>query len=224
MKATSFLVAGVLVAAFVAACGGAQPGPEQPPSGQTPEGPPTPSASADAAAPVPPGSSAPPVGSSAPVGPSGPGVSPMKGIEASAMATELQNLGLDLKNLPPLEKLEPAKLRKVMRTFTKSLGIKCSDCHNESDYAVMTPMKKVTMHMWNDFVRGLALENGTALYCDSCHQGRAKYLDRHDKKALGAWMDQNFVAKVKRRDGKEHTCATCHGDPFEPSILARWAK
>jgi len=28
-------------------------------------------------------------------------------------------------------------------------------------------------------------------------------------------MDQNFVAKEKRRDGKEHGCETCHGDPFE---------
>jgi len=148
----------------------------------------------------------------------------MKPIAASTMATDLQNLGLDLKSLPALEKMEPAKLRKVMRTFTKSLGAKCSDCHNESDYAAMTPMKKVALHMWNDFVRSLALENGNALYCDSCHQGRMKFLDRHDKKALGAWMDQNYVANMKRRDGKEHACETCHGDPFDGDILARWAK
>jgi len=148
----------------------------------------------------------------------------MKPTVTSAMANDLQDLGLDLKNLPPLEKLEPNKLRKVMRTFTKSLGAKCADCHNESDYAAMTPMKKIALHMWNDFVRGLQFENGTALYCDSCHQGRMKFLDRHDKKALGAWMDKNFVDKEKRRDGKEHGCETCHGDPFDPVVLAKWTK
>jgi len=109
----------------------------------------------------------------------------MKPTATSNMASDLQDMGLDLKNLPPLEKLEPNKLRKVMRTFTKSLGAKCSDCHNESDYGAMTPMKKIALHMWNDYVRGLAFEDGTALYCDSCHQGKNEVLDRHDKKALG---------------------------------------
>ena len=149
---------------------------------------------------------------------------PMKPLMATAMATDLQNLGLDLKTLPPLTKLEPDKLRKVMKTFTKALGVKCNDCHNESDYQAMTPMKKITLHMWDDFTRSLAQEDGSPVYCDSCHQGRAKFLDRHDKKALSAWMDKNFVEKLKRRDGKENGCETCHGDPFEGDILARWLK
>ena len=49
-------------------------------------------------------------------------------------------------------------------------------------------------------------------------------LDRTDKKALSKWMDANFVAKLKRRDKKEHGCETCHGDPFEGHILAAWIK
>lgn len=212
---TSLLFAGISLAALLAACG-PEPAP-QTPVGATPEGSgPAPSSSAAAQG----------QGAPASVGTAQPPGAPleMKDASSSTMAGDLQDMGLDLKNLPPLEKLEPNKLRKVMRTFTKSLGAKCSDCHNESDYAAMTPMKKITLHMWNDYVRGLAFEDGTALYCDSCHQGKMKFLDRHDKKALGAWMDQNFVRKEKRRDGKEHGCETCHGDPFEPSILAKWTK
>jgi len=218
-KATIFLTACIASASLVAACG-APPSPQSPEQQQQAgEGPPgTPSASAA------PGSSVVPPGSPVPGGPSTvPGV-PMKPIATSAMATDLTNLGLDLKNLPALEKMEPNKLRKVMRTFTKALGAKCSDCHNESDYSAMTPMKKITLHMWNDYVRGLSLDSGEPLYCDTCHQGRMKFLDRHDKKALGAWMDENFVDKMKRRDGKEHKCATCHGEPFNEDILARWTK
>ncbi|WP_394822704.1 cytochrome c3 family protein [Pendulispora albinea] len=226
MKTTSFLAGSMALAVWIAACGGAQPTPEQPPGTSGP-GPnpdvnaPSPSGSSSTA----PATSAPPAGSTAPAGSATPTVvAPMKPIATSAMAIELQNIGLDLKNLPPLEKLEPAKVRKVMRTFNKALGAKCSDCHNEADYSAMTPKKKIALHMWNDYVRGLALEDGTALYCDSCHQGRMEFLDRRDKKALAAWMEQNYEDKMRRRDGKEHKCATCHGDPFDGAILARWAK
>ena len=139
------------------------------------------------------------------------------------MASDLQAIGLDPKALPPLNKLDPATLRKVMRTFTRALGAKCTDCHDDADYALPTPMKTIAEHMWNDYVRALSFDPPTQpLYCDSCHQGRGKILDRHDKKALGKWMDQNFVAKLKRVDGKEHNCETCHGDPFDGNILGKW--
>jgi hypothetical protein len=206
------------VAPIVAiACGGAQPAPAGP------EGVPTASASpSSSAAP----SGAPSEGAALPspapsssAAVAGPPVT----IGASAMAADLQAIGLDLKALPQLEKMEPDKLRKVMKTFTKALGVKCTGCH-ASDYKAVTPMKKIAQHMWDDFTRNLAMENGTPMYCDSCHQGRAKILDRHDKKALSAWMDTNLVAKMKRRDGKEHSCETCHGDPFEGDILAGWTK
>jgi hypothetical protein len=49
-------------------------------------------------------------------------------------------------------------------------------------------------------------------------------LDKSNKKALSAWMDQEFTKKAKRTDGKEHGCGTCHGDPFNPDILAAWKK
>jgi hypothetical protein len=149
----------------------------------------------------------------------------MKPIAASTMAADLQALGLDPKALPPLDKLEPDKLRRVMKTFTKSLGAVCTDCHVENDFRAPTPRKSIAARMWDHFVRDLAMEDGALVYCDSCHVGRlTPLLDRHDKKALSTWMEANYVDKMKKVDGKEHGCETCHGDPFEPKFLGSWAK
>jgi hypothetical protein len=148
----------------------------------------------------------------------------MKPIMASAMAADLKEIGLDTKALPPLAKMDPEKLRKLMKTFTKSLGVQCSECHDPNDFKAWTPNKRIASGMWNEFVRGLAMEDGSLLYCDSCHQGSMQFLDRKDKKVLSSWMDANFVSKLKRRNGKEHGCGTCHGDPFEPKFLEAWSK
>ena len=155
---------------------------------------------------------------------------PMKPIAPSAMLAELTAIGLDPAALPPLAQLEPDKLRRVMRTFTRSLGAVCADCHVENDFAAPTPRKNVAAKMWDQYVRGLSLSAaagapGSPLYCDSCHGGRiTPLLDRHDGKALAAWMDTNFVARLKRTDGKDQRCETCHGEPFAPRFLAAWTK
>lgn len=148
---------------------------------------------------------------------------PMKPVAASTMLADVQAIGIDLKKAPQLAKLEPEKLRKVMKLFAKSLGAKCADCHAD-DMAAPTPRKKIAEKMWNEFVVKLSMIDGSPVFCDSCHQGRSLQLDRHDKKALSGWMDDNFVAKMKRRDGKEHECATCHGDPPEFKFLEAWKK
>ncbi len=149
---------------------------------------------------------------------------PMAGIRASQMAGDLQAAGVDLKKLPrDLGKLEPVKLRKVMNTFTKSLGVQCNKCHLD-DFKAPTPMKKVAARMWSDFVVGLQTEDGSPLYCDSCHQGKPEYLAKGDKKALSGWMDANFVKKLKRADKKDHGCETCHGEPFDGDFLGKWKK
>jgi hypothetical protein len=81
----------------------------------------------------------------------------------------------------------------------------------------------VTVRMWNEMTRPYsALEGGGAVYCDSCHQGQGQFLDRSDKGALSAYMSDNFTAKLKRADGKDVECETCHGDPFEGRFLSRW--
>src|SRR6266849_3974223 len=50
---------------------------------------------------------------------------PMTPIATTSMAGDLQKLGLDIKSLPALSKMDPKTLRKLMRTFTQSLGAKC---------------------------------------------------------------------------------------------------
>jgi hypothetical protein len=146
----------------------------------------------------------------------------MTPITKSAFAEDLKKLGIDPLKPPPLNKLSPDIMRKLMPTFAKSLGVKCAACHDTDNFKTWTPKKRVASKMWQEFVVGMAMEDGTPLYCDSCHGGHMQFLDRHDKKALSAWMDTNYVKKLKRTDKKEATCEGCHGDPFEPLFLSTW--
>src|ERR1700733_2221505 len=73
----------------------------------------------------------------------------MKAPVASAMGADLQALGLEPKNLPPIEKLDPKQLRGVMKLLARSLGGKCADCHTEGDFAAQTRRKKIATKMWD---------------------------------------------------------------------------
>jgi hypothetical protein len=206
-----------LAAGAIAACGGPTEPARPPPSAP----------GAATAAPPASGTAPPPAASAAPTattatsaakpGPSAPAKIPA----ATAMAGQLSEIGLDVKALPPLNKLTPEQLRKVMKTFASSLGVKCDGCHDTRDFRATTPQKKIATHMWNDFTRVLATADGAPVYCDSCHGGHAEFLDRHDKRALSTWMQDNYVDKLKRVDNKDHGCETCHGDPMEPKIFAK---
>jgi len=148
----------------------------------------------------------------------------MKAPVSSVLAGELRAIGLDAANLPPLEKLEPTALRRVMKLFARSLGAKCGDCHagqGTGDFAAPTRRKKIAAKMWDEFVVKLQMTDASPLFCDSCHQGRIVQLDRTDKKALGRWMDANFVDKLKRKDGADHDCETCHVGK-EMHLLTQW--
>ena len=150
---------------------------------------------------------------------------PAKAPGPTTMDADLKELGLDPKALPPLDRLDASTLRQVMKTFTKSLGVPCVECHAVPDFRASTPKKTIATHMWNDFARGLATRDGAPLYCDSCHEGKATFLDRSDRSQLGDWMQQAYVAPLSRTDEKEHNCATCHGEPFEGDIFGkRWKK
>ena len=141
------------------------------------------------------------------------------------MAGDLAALGLDPKKLPPLGKLEPDKMRKVMKLMSSSLGVQCTHCHDGDDFHKQTPHKRVAERMWNEWVRGyVQAADAAPVFCDSCHQGKAKFLDKSDPKALAGWMKVNFVEKLKRTDGKENACATCHGEPFDGDFLEKWEK
>ncbi len=194
----------------IAACGGGD---------ATAPGPAVPTAPS-ASVPAPPGSATvPPVGTAATPPAAG---APMKVPTGSAMAEDLKKLGIDPLHPPPLAKLSPDVIRKLMPTFAKSLGVKCEACHDVNNFKASTPHKKAAAQMWQHFVVELALESGEPLYCDSCHGGKEEFLDTHDKKALSGWMDANYVAKLKRADKKDHSCETCHGDPFDPKFVHGW--
>ena len=125
----------------------------------------------------------------------------------------------------PLGETSEAQRAAVMETFTRALGVGCRECHGD-DYTAETPNVRIARQMWDRFVRGLGRRDGGALYCDSCHAGRATFLDRSDARvdgALGHWMQASYVAPLVRRDGAPHDCATCHGVPFVGGFLADWA-
>ena len=81
--------------------------------------------------------------------------------------------------------------------------------------------------MWDEFAAKLSTGDGQGagapVFCDSCHQGRVTLLDRRDKKALSKWMDDNFVARLQRGDGKSEECESCHVD-MEMHFLAQWGQ
>jgi Cytochrome c7 and related cytochrome c len=159
-------------------------------------------------------------GKTTPVGPVSFGNN--KPIVASTMLDKLTAAGLDPKNLPALDKMSQKQLAEVMKTFTKATGWKCEGCHAPSSFTASHPMKNVTRHMWNEYVKGISFDGGP-LYCDSCHQGKASFLDKSDKKALAAWMDAEYTKRMKR-NGQAQTCATCHGEPFKPEFIEDWKK
>jgi hypothetical protein len=150
------------------------------------------------------------------------GKGPMTPIVQSQMGEKLSRIGLDPRKLPPIGELDKSQLLAVMETFTESLGIPCSGCHAMQDMHADTRRKRVAKRMWNDFSRGLAFDNGDALYCDTCHQGHVYLLDRSDKAKLADYMSDQFVGRLKRADGRDHDCGTCHGDPPDFAFLAIW--
>ncbi|HQY62266.1 MAG: hypothetical protein IPF92_03590 [Myxococcales bacterium] len=149
-------------------------------------------------------------------------VGAMAPVRASRMGDRLAEVGLDIRHLPPLERLTPEQRRKVMGTFSDSLGIPCTGCHSEDNFRADTRRKRVAKRMYNEMARLLVLEDGEAVYCDGCHQGKEAVLDRRDKAKVSAFMDDSFVGKLRRIDGQEHDCSTCHGDPPEFAFVAQW--
>jgi hypothetical protein len=140
----------------------------------------------------------------------------------SGVAMQLRGVGLDPSALPTTIAGVPASaMNQVMTTFVSAVGIDCNGCHDPNDAA--RAQLHITSQMWSVMVAQLHLADGGTLYCDSCHQGRATFLDRSDSHALGLWMQANFVDGIVRTDHKQHDCYTCHGSPFNATFLDNWA-
>jgi hypothetical protein len=145
-----------------------------------------------------------------------PGGFAMKAPAVTAYGDALGAIGLEAGHLPPLNKLTPEQLRKVMPLFAKSLGIKCEGCHDFDHPRELTHRQKTAELMWSRFVMKLEVQGdaGGAVFCDSCHHGSVQVLDRGDKHALARWMDESFVHGLGAKD-----CGQCHGTPFRPRFL-----
>jgi hypothetical protein len=225
MKRLLSLYVLLLLGIVGAACGGGGGGETQPPI--TPTGPGAssgaPSAKASSTVPATSGSAGATASASTGATPATTEIPTLMPIKPSTMLADLTALGLAPKNLGPIEKLEPKKLREVMKLLAKATGGKCADCHTEGDFAAPTRRKKIAAKMWDEFVVKLTMSDGSPVFCDSCHQGRFIQLDRRDKKgALKDFMQTNFVDKMKRKDNKDHGCETCHGDDWNMTFLKQW--
>jgi hypothetical protein len=217
---TSALTFSVVLAALGAACGppppvDAPPSPSSAPS-VAPAPTVTPSADPSAAATVAP--------TAAPVA-LPPGM-PAKNsaLSATKFQAELKKLGFDGKKaMLDLEKMDLPTKKKLMPLFQKALGYdSCNGCHaGDGDYRTSTRNMKVTRKMWSQFVSAMRDDAGGLVFCDSCHNGAERILNRTDKKAVGKFMHEDYVAKLTRADKQSNGCATCHGTPMEPEIIAK---
>jgi len=134
---------------------------------------------------------------------------------------DLLALGLDPKQLPGLHDIPTIAMKPLMETFDDSLDACCEDCHVKNDPRAPTKAKRISGEMWRRFTQELVTRDGSPVYCDSCHRGTLRFLDRRDPAALRAWMRDNYVAGLRKRDGGAVECATCHGEPFEPKLIER---
>ena len=138
------------------------------------------------------------------------------------MAADLQAIGIDLADPGELVTMDATKKRKLMPLFVKSLGMQnCLGCHVEGNFKADTHNKRMAGAMWNHFVAPCARRRAAPLFCDSCHQGKQKLLDRSDAKVLSVFMRTNYEDKLERKDHQDHSCETCHSDPFERKIFAQ---
>ena len=209
------LVFALAGAVFAAACGGGTPTPETPPSAGSAEAPSTakpeekPEAKPEAKPEEKP--EAKPEEKPAAKG--------MPDVKPSTLAEDLKGIGLDINKLPPMKSLSGQQRSKVMPLLKKATGMDCGDCHAGKDFKKETPTKAVARKMWDEYVVGGKVSGGP-LFCDSCHNGQHGFLDRSNKEAVKAWMDNQIVKKVTKKGG-EVKCQTCHTDDFEMNIFEK---
>jgi len=145
-------------------------------------------------------------------------------VSRSRLYEELAADGIRAETLGPLNQIkDPRVLKAVMNTFAQALGVKCSWCHVENDYAAPTARKAAAAFMWDGFVAQMQLVDGSPLYCDSCHHQSTVFLHRNvtEKLTLAKYMQSEYVDQLRRRDGRTHGCGTCHSSPFNPRFLPR---
>ncbi len=216
------LVAALLMAGVAAACGSTPPpdtaadkkGEQTTTDAAKPDGAGTDAAKPDGAKPDATGEVKKPDAPTAPAG------KPSTPIRASKMLEDVKKIGLDINKLPEFDKMPLAQKKKLMPLFQKAMGFAdCQGCHVKDDWKAETRNLKITRGMWKHFVVAVRDEKGGPVFCDTCHDGSAKNLDRSDRKAMEKFMEDEYEHKLTRANKKEMECTTCHTDTMELKIF-----
>jgi len=143
-------------------------------------------------------------------------------IRESKMLEDVKKAGVDLKKIPDFDKMPLATKKKLMPLFQKAMGYAdCQGCHVKDDFKAETRHIKITRGMWKHFVVAVRDEKGGAVFCDTCHDGSDKNLDRSDRKAMEKFMEDEYEHKLTKADKKEMECTTCHSDTMEMKIIEK---
>ncbi|HVY46077.1 MAG TPA: hypothetical protein VHB21_09370 [Minicystis sp.] len=131
--------------------------------------------------------------------------------------------GVDPAKFPVLEKIPTPQKKKLMPFFVKALGYKdCTGCHASlTDYKTVTHNMQLTRGMWDHFIAYARDTSDHALFCDSCHAGSPKILNRADREGVKKFMESDYVGKLHRADKKPMECTSCHGDAMELDIFGK---
>jgi nitrate/TMAO reductase-like tetraheme cytochrome c subunit len=84
-------------------------------------------------------------------------------------------VGKKLPDRQVLKGMPEERVTQVMKAISKSLGVECNYCHTD-DFDEDTPRKQIARYMMTEYSQGLLKNDGGAVGCNDCHQGRARPL------------------------------------------------
>ncbi len=141
-----------------------------------------------------------------------------RSLRPTAFADRLIALGHDPNTLAPISNLSAPQKLESMELIAESLGVECGHCHvSDNDYKTETVNKQIARQMWDRLTAGHRLDDGQ-LFCDSCHQGAPKVLQRARKKDVKAYMRAEY-GRLILADGERAECEDCHQKPFQPRVF-----
>ncbi len=107
----------------------------------------------------------------------------------------------------PRTKEELRALKKVMKSWSKALGVKCKHCHNTKDFAEWTDNREVGLAMHEIMTKKLKpLDGADAVRCGDCHskslkpeEAKLKRFKRADLQGLAkAFRERSASAKAEQ--------------------------
>jgi hypothetical protein len=138
----------------------------------------------------------------------------------SKFIADLKGAGINTAKIPEIGKIPLAQKKKIMPFMQKAMGYTaCTGCHVEGDFKAETRNLKISRQMWNAYTVPMLDEKGGPVFCDTCHSGQVKVLNRADKEAVKKFMEDEYEHKLTRADKKDMECSTCHGDTMELKII-----